>query len=446
MNNIVSLVPETIRNEGVFTPVSVSKFTSMGKDGPSKTSIPNVKQVFDAARIKPKWDLFSQRAYLEHDGELIALGNSTLLEALGMMHYSGLEISLSFLNTAIEVLSQKNIFDSAIDFFESLPVWDGVVRAETLFIDELGADDTPYVRGATRLFFATLVRRGMGKESKADGAVILIGEQDLGKSTLFNYLIGKDLFQENVKLSHSTREVLELTLGKLVVELAELSGMKKTDRDDVKTFLSKSSDEFSLKFEKRTTKQSRRFTFIGTANNEGKLVNMLEGDRRFIMVPVKNRADLNRVKRDRLQILAEAVHIEKNYGPILELDRSLWNDAVAERSKVIAKDGYDSALEQAFGGIVSAKITAADVYAFLGLKDRVAIGKYTAATGGINPIMEKLGWEYKLARKGKTHARAFVKGSDGGWLRAAWPRGAQSVAEIDVDESINPRWTPEYTD
>ena len=50
---------------------------------------------------------------------------------------------------------------------------------------------------------------------------------------------------------------------------------------------------------------------------------MLKEDRRFLIVPVHKCADLRQVKVDRLQLLAEAVEIEKSYGPTLEPGKSL---------------------------------------------------------------------------------------------------------------------------
>ena len=444
---------DTNQHRDIFAPVGIARFPSTGRDGPSKTSIPNVREVLNVAGITPRWDMFSQRVSLLVDGSVIPMDEGVLKDLLGLMHDSGLETSLSFTNTAIEVISQKNKYDSAIDFFNSLPKWDGTTRAETLLIDELGADDTPYTRGATRFLFSSLVRRGMGIESKCDEMVILRGEQGIGKSTAFKFLIGEDFFQENLKMSHSTREVLELTLGKLLVEMGELSGMKKADRDDVKRFFSTTSDEFSMKFEKHATKRQRRFAFIGTANPEGKIANMLEEDRRFIIVPVTKAADLDRIKRDRLQILAEAMEIERSYGPRLELKPELRPDARKARAGAVARPEYESAIEEAFKGIVSAKIAASDVYAFLGLRDRTAIGKFTKTSGGgINPIMERLGWRYSQIRK-HSHASqkgnrvwAFVKGDENGWLRAIWPHGPQAPAEIDTDEDASPNWVPKYAD
>jgi len=161
---------------------------------------------------------------------------------------------------------------------------------------------------------------------------------------------------------------------------------------------------------------------------------------------VKKRANLNRVKRDRLQILAEAVEIEKSYGPILELHEELRPEACEARAKVVARPEYEDTLADTFGDIVAARITSSDVYAFLGLRDRTAIGKYTRSTGGgINPIMERLGWKYAQVRKSGLRVWAFEKGNGAGWLRAAWPHGTQAPAEIEPDAEVSPNWRPEYS-
>ena len=417
----------------------------MGLTDPHPDDIRNVKAILDVAGVQLRHDLFTGKAVATFNGVNTVIDDSVCQRFWAMFQESDLRAKYHFTCEAIATLSRKITFDSAIDLFTSLPKWDGKIRAETILIDEFGAEDTPYTRGATRLFFASLVRRGKGVESKCDEFVILRGEQNLGKSTLFKILIGEEFYQENLKMSHSTREVLELTLGKLIVEIPELSGMKKAEREDAKTFFSKTFDEFSLKHEKHATRRKRRFTFIGTANKEGPIVNMREEDRRFIIIPVKKIADLERIKRDRLQILAEAIEIEKNYGPKLVLHDELRPEACAQRAQVVARPEYEDALRETFGDIVSAKITVSDVYAFLGLRDNTAIGKYTKTTdGGIVPIMKSLGWERTQLRKGKGRPPSFQKGDGQGWLRASWPHGAQAPAEIEPDWELNPKWQPEY--
>ena len=288
---------------------------SLTTGGAHANDLRNVKAIFDAAGVQFRFDLFTGKAVATFNGVDTVIDDSVCRRFWTMIQSSDLRATLSFTCDAIAALSEETTFDTAVDFFNGLPKWDGIPRAEALLIDELGAEDTPYTRGATKLLFASLVRRGMGTESKCDEFVILRGEQRLGKSTLFKFLIGEDLFQENLKMGHSTRELLELTLGKLIVEMAELSGIRKTDRDDTKTFFSKTSDEFSLKHEKHATRRRRRFIFIGTANPEAPIPNMLIEDRRFVIIPVTKRADLNRIKRDRMQILAEAFGDRKKLWP-----------------------------------------------------------------------------------------------------------------------------------
>jgi phage/plasmid primase-like uncharacterized protein len=432
----------------MFDKVEIDFWPAARKKEPYPNDLRNVKAVLDAAGISLKRDSFTETSIASFNGVDHIIDDAMTQRIWTMFQNSDLRTSLAFTSDAVMALSQVNKFDSAIDMFNSLPEWDGVVRAETLLIDELGASDTPYTRGATKLFFATLVRRGMGRESKCDEMVTLFGPQGIGKSTIFKFLIGEDLFQENLKLSHSTKEVLELTIGKLIAEMAELSGMKKSDRNDVKTFFSTTHDEARLSYGRHATRRQRRFAFVGTANPEGKIINMLEEDRRFIIVNVSKKANLDRVKADRLQILAEAMEIERNYGHILELEESLRPDAKNARAAVVSQDEYEVAIRESLGGIVSGMITSSDVYAFLGLRDKTAIGKYTKSNGGINPMMEAFGWEYKQVRKPKGGVRAwvFVKGSSHGWLRAEWPHGTNAPAEIVVDEDLSPGWYPKYED
>ena len=141
------------------------------------------------------------------------------------------------------------------------------------------------------------------------------------------------------------------------------------------------------------------------------------------------------------------MEIEKSYGPILELHDELRQEACKARAAVVVRPEYEDALEEEFGGIVSAQITASDVYAFLGLRDRTAIGKYTRSTGcGINPIMDRLGWKYARPSKDGKRVWAFVKGDGAGWLRTVWPHGPQAPAEIEPDQEESPRWQPKYED
>ncbi len=65
--------------------------------------------------------------------------------------------------------------------------WDGVRRLDTLLIDYFGAEDSEYVRAATRKTLCAAVARAMHPGCKFDYMLILSGAQGVGKEyVLFN--------------------------------------------------------------------------------------------------------------------------------------------------------------------------------------------------------------------------------------------------------------------
>lgn len=66
--------------------------------------------------------------------------------------------------------------------------WDGVPRLETMIIDYLGAEDTPFIRAVTAMHMRASVARVMEPGVKYDSCVILQGPQGCGKSALISML------------------------------------------------------------------------------------------------------------------------------------------------------------------------------------------------------------------------------------------------------------------
>jgi predicted P-loop ATPase len=62
---------------------------------------------------------------------------------------------------------------------------------DTLLIDYLGAEDSPYVRAFTRKTLTAAVARIKRPGTKHDSILVLNGRQGIGKSTLFARLGGK---------------------------------------------------------------------------------------------------------------------------------------------------------------------------------------------------------------------------------------------------------------
>ena len=75
--------------------------------------------------------------------------------------------------------------------------WDGKPRADTLFIDYLGAEDCAYTREVTRKALIGAVARIMEPGCKHDHMLVLVGPQGCRKSTTLAKL-GKSWFSDSL--------------------------------------------------------------------------------------------------------------------------------------------------------------------------------------------------------------------------------------------------------
>ena len=117
------------------------------------------------------------------------------------------------------------------EFFDTLPDWDGVERVDTLLIDYLGAEDTPYVRAVTRKELCAAYCRVYHPGIKFDSMIVLNGDQGIGKSTLIAKL-GGEWYSDSLNLSDmNDKTAAEKLQGYWIMEIGELAGMRKADLD-----------------------------------------------------------------------------------------------------------------------------------------------------------------------------------------------------------------------
>lgn len=166
--------------------------------------------------------------------------------------------------------------------------WDGVPRVETLFIDHLGAVDTPLTRAAASLFMRACVARTFTPGIKVDECVVLVGGEGIGKSTLPMLLCpSSDMFTDNLPVirAGNTRELLEATDGKWIVEIAELVSFERGAGGPAaaKAFLSRPYDVARKAYATDVTKEYRHWVPIGTTNESEFLVSKT-GNRRYLPV------------------------------------------------------------------------------------------------------------------------------------------------------------------
>ena len=91
----------------------------------------------------------------------------------------------------------RQAFNPVTNYLNGL-AWDGIPRLDTLFIDYLGADDTPYTRAVTRKSFVAAVARAYDPGVKYDTMPVLSGPTGGGKSTLLD-VMGGIWFTDSIK-------------------------------------------------------------------------------------------------------------------------------------------------------------------------------------------------------------------------------------------------------
>ena len=234
------------------------------------------------------------------------------------------------------------------DYFESLPPWDGVPRAERVLIDYLGAEDNEYVRAVTRKALCAAYMRIYHPGIKFDYITVLNGDQGIGKSTLISKL-GMEWFSDSLSLSDmNDKTAAEKLQGYWILEIGEMAGMKKADLEKVKAFVSRCDDKYRASFGRRVTPHPRQCIFFGTTNSENGYLRDITGNRRFwnVRVPGTGRMkpwDLTQEAVDQIwaetKMLAEA-------GEKLFLDPKLESCAQEEQREAMERDDREGIVRE----------------------------------------------------------------------------------------------------
>jgi len=191
------------------------------------------------------------------------------------------------ISDAVTIVMNENKFHPVRDYLDSLE-WDGVARLDTMLIDYLGADDSEYTRAISRKWMAAGVARIREPGIKFDNMLILVGEQGMGKSQFFSRIsVSPKWFSDSMGKFDNTKESMEQLAGKWIIELGELSAMKKAEVEHVKVFLSKQEDTYRPSYGRRTETYARQCIFGGTTNRDDFLIDST-GARRFWPVRVEN--------------------------------------------------------------------------------------------------------------------------------------------------------------
>ena len=218
---------------------------------------------------------------------------------------------------ALALEFERKKFHPIIDYLKSLN-WDGTKRVDTLLIDYFGAEDNAYTRASIRKMLCAAVARVFEPGVKFDLVLILVGEQETYKSTFVKKL-GMDWFSDTFTTVQG-KESFEQIQGAWIIEMAELSGLKKAEVETIKHYITKREDSFRPAYGRVVETYKRQCVFFGTTNSRDFLRDPT-GNRRFMPIDVRRNYVKKSVMNDLTQseidqIWAEAYNLYKQGEPL----------------------------------------------------------------------------------------------------------------------------------
>lgn len=240
----------------------------------------------------------------------------------------------------VNLIAEENAENKVATRLQSTQ-WDGEKRIETLFIDYLGCEDNVYTREISEKSLVAAVRRAIYGGIKWDNMPILIGPQGVGKST-FLKILGMEWYNDSL-VNVEGKDACEIIQGSWILEMGELSSLRKSEMNLVKNFLSRTDDIFRASYGRRAQKYPRRCAFFGTTNDTNFLRDET-GNRRFwpidcfVFKPKKSIFDDLDDELD--QIWAEACELAKDKSYNLVLSKEALEIAVKEQELHLEDNVY----------------------------------------------------------------------------------------------------------
>jgi hypothetical protein len=170
----------------------------------------------------------------------------------------------------------------------------------------LRADATPINATMIRAWFISAVARALRPGCKVDTALVLVGPQGVQKSGFFRVLGGRWFSDTAINLD--SKDAFQQLRAAWIYEWGEIEQITgRAHAGKVKAFVTSQVDSFRPPFARTVAAYDRANVIVGSTN-EDQFLNDATGSRRFWVVRVNGRIDLDALAAERDQLWAEAVH------------------------------------------------------------------------------------------------------------------------------------------
>jgi predicted P-loop ATPase len=324
----------------------------MSKAGEPRNTLHNARVALNALNVKCKYDVFQSRIYMGYDGDVShelqqVVGEVSDDAVIALRRICSDEFGANFTNEimldAVRSIALDHRYDPVCDELDAAEAgWDGQPRLERMAVDYLNAADEPLNRAFIRKTMIAAVRRARHRGCKFDTITVLESPEGWNKSGFWRVLAGDNFYSDQSIIGHQAREVQEQLSTVWIHENAELAGMRKTEVEIVKAYASRQTDIARPAYGRVVKRQPRHSIDVGTTNADTYLQSQT-GNRRFWPIKVTSPIDLDKLKRDRLQLLGEAAAYESQ-GEEITLDPLLWAAAAVEQDARRITDPWEEIL------------------------------------------------------------------------------------------------------
>lgn len=373
----------------------------------------NIVQGLHRLGVKLSYNLFSERTFVDY-GDYKGVWKDEIRNRiwLDLDKQFRFKPSQDMFDIVSKDQAYANRFHPVRTYLDSLK-WDGTSRLDTWLTTYAGAANNDYTNAVGAIVLIAAVRRVRKPGCKFDELLVFESDQGFGKSSALRALCPDDeWFSDDLPLNVDAKQLIEATAGKWIIEAAELSGLRKSQSEQLKSMLSRQVDgPVRMAYARLPVEVARQFVIIGTTNSHTYL-NDITGNRRFWPVRVQ-KFDLRKLVSDRDQLWAEASHRESN-GESIRLAEGLYKIAGTQQERRRFEDPWETLLEEGLEAFQQKdgkwRLDPEHVWSALGItpdrRDERAQHRVTA-------IMQRLGFKRMSIRIEKRIVKGWGKDPDG---------------------------------
>lgn len=323
--------------------LAVNKNTGFAPD-----TAKNALKAINGSKLDPRFDELKQRVVLmgelpwgEDYGRVLTDKLLLLARTWLMEQHQGKDYQPSKENVqdAITTVAYFFKFNPILDYLDSL-TWDGTSRVKDLFTDAFQCRRDDYTEAVSQCFLVGAVARQRQPGCKLDTMPVIKGPQGSLKSTGIRDLFSPDWFSDAELGDLRNKDAAMNLEGVWVHEFAELAGLRASDMDVLKAFMSRATDRYRTPYGRNTEDHQRRVVFAGTVN-EGGYLSDPTGARRFwpLEMAPGSRVDLDWIDEHRDQLWAEADALFKSDAGHV-LPEQLWSMAAERQADETVDDPW----------------------------------------------------------------------------------------------------------